>query len=139
LYADDVALRQAARGQGIPAFGTTDLLAVVGYPQQQIDGMLMRLAADGVVDLPLDGDQIVDLERDGGWGGTGGGVTLGRRQWWQQTGAGLVDAWRTIAGYAAQASPQAFVRLTQIALQGALHHVAPGLRTQRYQQIVVTA
>jgi hypothetical protein len=139
LYADDVALRQIARRRGVPAFGTTDLLAVVGYSQQQIDGMLMRLAAEYVVDLPLGGNQIVSLERDGGWRGTYGAVAISRRQWWQRAGAGWADAWGLVAGYAAQASSQALMRMTQVALQGALHQVVSGLRTQRYQEIVVTA
>ncbi len=139
LYADDVALRQAARGRGVPAFGTTDLLAVVGYPHQQIEAMLIRLAAECVVDLPLDGDQIVGLERDSDWRGISGGLALSRRQWWQRVGAGWTEPWRTVAGHAALASPQAFVRMTQVALYGALQHGAPGLRTQRYQQIVVAA
>lgn len=139
LYADDVALRQAARGRGVLAFGTTDLLAVVGHPHRQIEAMLTRLAAEYVVDLPLDGDQIVALERDSDWRGTSGGLALGRAQWWQRVGAGWTEHWRTVAGHAVLASPQAFVRMTQIALHGALQHGGPGLRTQRYQQIVVAA
>jgi len=99
----------------------------------------MRLAAEHVVDLPLDGDQIVGLERDSGWRGTCGGAALSRRQWWQRVGAGWTEPWRSIAGHAVLALPEAFVRMTQFALQGALQHVASGLHTQRYQQIVVAA
>ncbi len=136
LWADDVALRQAARHRGLATFGTTDLLATIN--QGDLEETTMLLAANYVVDLALDGGQVSRLESDARWHGAGGMVAISRRQWWQPRDQ-LTDSWQTVAAEAAKISPQTFVRMTQAALTGALGASASGFHTQVYQQVVVMA
>ena len=62
LYADDVALRQRARAQGIATFGTADLITAISGPDAS------QLITDLAV-LPRDVGQAGD-----GWFAAGGGV-----------------------------------------------------------------
>jgi hypothetical protein len=139
LYADDVALRQIARARAVPAFGTTDLITTLDYPTDQQTRMLRRLAAEYVVDLPLSGDDLAELQPVGEWRGPSL-LTISRAQWWKRAGDdGGLDAWRAAALRAAQVSGDNLVLVTKCALQGALQACLAGMRTQRYQQVVVTA
>jgi hypothetical protein len=136
LFADDVALRQTARQRGIRTFGTADLIAVLDLPNQQ--NLYRRLATGLLVDLPLTADDIVYLEDAAGWDNGPGMVTISRAPWWTHQPSSEL-AWRHIAATAAQVSAQAFIRVTQAALKGALAAAPPGRRMQRYQQLVVAA
>jgi hypothetical protein len=139
LYADDVALRQVARARGVPAFGTTDVIAVAGYPADQVTDLLVRLAAEYVVDLPLDGEHLAQVEDADGWRGGAGQLNLSRGQWWKRTSPAPLDSWRAFAIRTAQISADTLEQVTTYALYGAMQECTPGLRTQRYQQIVVAA
>jgi hypothetical protein len=137
LYADDVALRQAARGQGVPAFGTCDIIAAVNQPAT--DQMYLLLGRHGVVDLPLTADQIIELERDANWSNGPGALALSRRQWWQRRPDVWSNEWMSVAEAAARHSPNALTTISKAALSGSLQHSSAGQATQRYQQIVVVA
>ncbi|PWR11833.1 hypothetical protein DKT69_25730 [Micromonospora sicca] len=138
LYADDVVLRQLARAHGVPAFGTSDLITATDTPTAHADEMTRRLAAEYVVDLPLDGDDLAQLETDGEWRGAGR-LNLSRSQWWTHMNAASLDAWRAAARAAALISNDNLVVVTKYALHGALYACSPGHRTQRYLQVVVAA
>ena len=138
LYADDVALRQIARARGVPTFGTTDLIAAVELTADQTSQMNRRLAAEHVVDLPLNGDDLAHLELDGDWRGAGL-LNISRSQWWKRAGAAGMDTWRSVALQAARVSGDNLVHVTTYALHGSLQDCPPGQRTRQYQQIVVAA
>jgi tetratricopeptide (TPR) repeat protein len=137
LYSDDVALRQAARAERVPAFGTCDLIAALDHPAT--DQMLLLLAGAGVVDLPLTVDHIIQLEHQAGWSSGAGALAISRRQWWQRHQATWRPMWIEIAEAAARHSPDALTTITKAALYGSLQHSSMGTATQRYQQIVVLA
>ncbi|MFI5898045.1 DUF4365 domain-containing protein [Actinoplanes sp. NPDC051513] len=138
LYADDVALRQNARARGVPAFSTTDLITAAGLSTDKTREMVLRLAAEYVVDLPLSGDDLAQLEPDGDWSGAGL-LNISRGQWWKRAGASRIDQWRLVASHAARVSGDNLVLVTKYALYGSLQDCPPAQRTQRYQQIVVAA
>lgn len=137
FYADDVALHQAARRLGIPAFGTSDLIAVV-QPSTQND-LIRRLASEQLVDLPLTPQDISQLGRDHGWDNTPALIALSRAAWWRYSPEGWLAGWSLISKAAVQDSPEALIQATRAAIQGALSAVSPGTRMQRYQQLVVSA
>lgn len=138
LYADDVALRQIARARGVATFGTIDLITAAGYPSDQADTMIRRLAAEYVVDLPLGADDLTHLESNGEWHGAGR-LNISRSQWWKRADAHGISAWRSAALSAARVSGDNLVLVTKYALHGALQDCPAAQRTQRYQQIVVAA
>ncbi|GAA4462520.1 DUF4365 domain-containing protein [Phytohabitans houttuyneae] len=138
LYADDVALRQTARANNVPAFGTTDLISAAGISTDQAIQMIRQLGAENVVDLPLQGHDLAFLEPDGTWSGAGL-LNISRSQWWRRFNTQSVHAWRSVALVAAQVSADNLILVSKYALQGALQDCPDGQRTQRYQQVVVAA
>ncbi|MEH0820735.1 MULTISPECIES: hypothetical protein [unclassified Micromonospora] len=138
MYSDDCALRAQARARGVPAFGTTELIAATGLPAEKTAELVMTLAAEYVVDLPLTGEQAAALQAATGWPDGPGVIPLNRHQWWQQPGD-RISAWRTVARAAAAEAPQELVSVTRVALGGALEQCDPGRMRQRYQQVVVAA
>ncbi|GGL51532.1 DUF4365 domain-containing protein [Planomonospora parontospora] len=139
LYADDVALRQLARGRGIATFGTGDLIAALGDPPASPAHLQLLLAEQYVVDLPLSAEQIIELHRRAEWQVGPGTAALARPQWWQHLGASWPAAWQAIATAAAQHAAGTLITLTQTALRGSLQHVPAGERSRRYLEVTVAA
>ncbi|WKU03505.1 DUF4365 domain-containing protein [Micromonospora sp. HUAS LYJ1] len=138
LYADDVALRQTARAQSVPTFGTTDLITAAGISTDQAIQMIRQLGAENVVDLPLDAHDLALLEPDGAWRGAGL-LNISRSQWWKRLNTQRIHVWRSVVLAAIQVSGENLILVTKYALQGALQDCPDGQRTQRYQQVVVAA
>ncbi|MFG2006842.1 DUF4365 domain-containing protein [Spirillospora sp. NPDC048911] len=136
LYADDVALRQRARAQSVATFGTADLIAATAHPEA---GHLMScLAEHGVVDLPLDAQQIIALECRAGWAFRAGALALSRSHWWHDR-MDWVTPWKTIAAAAADHAPASLTAITQAALTGSIADVSTGEAPRRYLLVVVAA
>ena len=98
----------------------------------------VHLAKQHVVDLPLNAQQIIDLETQADWGKSGGALTLSRRHWWHNR-TDWATPWKTIATAAIVHSPIAFTTITQAALTGAIADASAGQTTHRYLLIVVSA
>lgn len=139
LYADDVALRQRARVRGLAAFGTVDLLQEASLSQPARDRALLRLAHEGVVDLPLLQDHLLILGGEHAWQAGPALLLLSRAPWWRRHQQDWTGPWRAIAVAASKASPAALTMTTAAALSGALAARGAGWATQRYQQLLVEA
>jgi nucleoside phosphorylase len=93
LWADDLALRHAARSHGVPAFGTLELvndlvdLGQLGRPV--LDEVLEAFRRAYVVELPL-ADRLVELAAAEGWKPEGyAALLLARPPLWSQPSEGL--------------------------------------------------
>lgn len=139
LYADDIALRQQARARGVAAFGTLELLQVSPLGKADFDRALLRLAREGVVDLPLNQDHLLVLGDEHDWQAGPALLLLSRAPWWRQHERDWPALWRTVAVAAGQASAAGLTATTGAALAGALAASSPGRATQRYQQLLVEA
>jgi hypothetical protein len=141
LWCDDVHLVQKARAAGIAAFSLLDLLTVLSTDGTAFDlqATCRRLASQYVADLPLTADDIAALATGSEWLPGPGHTALARPGWWRHHDSDWTGAWLQIATQARGHSAGALTAITQAALTGAIQHVRPSLRTQRYQQIVVLA
>jgi hypothetical protein len=141
LWCDDSALRQLARGRGIQTFGTIDLVSVLGRQGIAVDipNVLHRLAADYVVDLPLNADDIIALAIGREWEPGPAHAAVSRAGWWQHHQNDWKEEWLTIATAARGSGADALTTMTRAALTGALSQIGGGFETQRYQEIVVLA
>jgi hypothetical protein len=97
------------------------------------------LADQYVVDLPLDAADIITIASDHDWIPGPAHTALARPEWWRHHEEDWGDIWLAIATHARQHSPRALVDVTKAALTGAIEQVRSGLRTQRYQQLIVLA
>jgi nucleoside phosphorylase len=93
LWADDLALRHAARSHGVPAFGTLDLvndLVDLGQLRRPVlDEVVESFRRAYVVDLPL-ADRLVELAAAEGWKPEGyAALLLARPRLWSQPTDGL--------------------------------------------------
>jgi nucleoside phosphorylase len=120
LWADDLALRHAARSLGVPAFGTldlvTDLVNAGQLPQSVLREVVGAFQRAYVVDLPLE-DQLLDLAATEGWKPAGyAALLLARPRFWSQPANGFAQFMQlvrslpptertpdTVAGWAAAA------------------------------------
>jgi hypothetical protein len=98
-----------------------------------------RLAGQYVVDLPLTAEDITALATSHHWLPGPAHTTLARPGWWRHHDTSWTGPWLQIATQASTHSAEALTTITQAALTGALQHVKPAIRTQRYQQIAVLA
>jgi len=100
LWADDLALRHAARSAGVPAFGTLDLvndLVKAGQlPQPVLDDVVEAFRHACVVDLPL-ADRLLDLAAADEWKPDGyAALLLARPCLWTQPAAGFAQFMRLL-------------------------------------------
>ncbi|GLZ02395.1 DUF4365 domain-containing protein [Actinoplanes sp. NBRC 103695] len=141
MWCDDSYGRQQARGRGVSTFSLLDLLTVLWDRNNEIDvsRILRRLAAQYVVDLPLDADDAAAVAAETDWEVGPVHVLLSRPAWWKHCGQTWPDSWYTIAKAARLHSDTALTSMTKAALSGAIQDVTPGLRTRRYQELTVIA
>jgi len=141
LWCDDNSLRQRARGQGVEAFSTLDLITVLERSGVAIDtsAIYRKLAHQYVIDLPLTADDVISVAEGDGWAMGAAHTALARRAWWLYRSTPWQQDWLAIAKEAAGHSPGALFNVTRAALAGALGAVFPSLATQRYQDVVVLA
>jgi hypothetical protein len=141
LWCDDSVLRQRARGARVPSFSLLDLVTVLRQQGARLNEpvVIRGLAEQYVVDLPLDAADIIAVASDHDWMPGPAHTALARPEWWRHHEGDWGGIWLEIATHARRHSPQALVDVTKAALTGAIEQVRSGLRTQRYQQLVVLA
>lgn len=141
LWCDDTRSRQRARVRNVATFGLLDLLTVLAGCGARIDTsrVLRRLAGQYVVDLPLEADDVAAVAAAEDWADGPAHILLHRTGWWRHHEQTWQHAFAGIAQAARAYSDTALTGVTKAALTGALQHVSPGLRTRRYQDLVVTA
>lgn len=141
IWCDDAYGRQRARGRGVPAFSLLDVLTVLIDRNERTESsrVLRRLACQYVVDLPLDGSDAAAVAEDTHWRIGPVHALLSRPGWWRHHGQAWPQAWYLVARAARRHSDAALASMTKAALTGALQAATPGLRTQRYQELVVIA
>ena len=138
LWCDDSVLRQRARAAGVAAFSVVDLLIelsqAAGRDATDREPAWRSLASQYVTDLPIRAGTIIALAGD--WQPGPAYTAIARPGWWQHHAASWANEWLAIATAAAgSGDPGSLTQITLAALTGALQAVAPGLRTQRYQQL----
>jgi len=119
LWSDDLAQRRAARSLGIQAFGTVNLLEVLGLDAlatgrqsaEQIEAirkdLFERLVDLRVVDIPVHIDQLEAAAKQPG-PVPPVVVTLTRGVWWRRAGA--LEDWTVIAGVIVERADSAALR-----------------------------
>ena len=95
LIADDVALRAVARNEGVPAFGSLQLLSVLVedhmLPADALDESYRRLMGIRAAELPILG-RLRDIAEDEGWNPAGyAGFLLQRPTTWTPLARGWQD------------------------------------------------
>jgi nucleoside phosphorylase/predicted nucleic acid-binding protein len=101
LWADDLALRQAAGSVGVRAFGTLDLIGVLVetgvLAGKDEDRALDILVKEGAVDLPVL-DRLVEFAREAGWRPDGyAALLIARPRSWIPAEVGFAR-YRTLMG-----------------------------------------
>ena len=141
LWCDDSVLRQRARGARVPSFSLLDLITVLRQQGTSLNEpvVIRSLAEQYVVDLPLDAADIVAVASGHDWIPGPAHTALARPEWWRHHEGNWGDIWLEITTHARRHSPRALVDVTKAALTGAIGQVRSGLRTQRYQQLIVLA
>lgn len=141
LWCDDSVLRQRARGARIPSFSLLDLVTVLRHQGTRLNEpvILRGLAEQYVVDLPLNAADIVAVAGGHDWRPGPAHTALARPECWRHHEGDWSGTWLEIATHARRHSPRALVDVTKAALTGAIEQVRGGLRTQRYQQLIVLA
>ena len=139
LWCDDTALRQRARGLGVPAFGTIDLASALAKNGIPLDEAQVRrdLAEHYVVDLPLVAEDIVTIARASAWSPGPVHTALSRGPWWRQHAQDWPEEWVVIARAARAHSAEAFTDIVRAGLTGGIAAVGTGFATQRYQELLV--
>ena len=141
LWCDDSALRQKARQAGVEAFSLLDLITAMRRNGKAIGQapLLLRLATEYVVDLPLSPDQVIEIAATGNWSRGPAHAALARPEWWRHQGSSWSSAWLAIAGEASRHSAAALLDITRAALVGSTANASPGQRTRYYQELAVLA
>jgi hypothetical protein len=141
LWCDDSVLRQRARGARVPSFSLLDLVAVLRHQGTRLNEPLIirGLAEQYVVDLPLNAADIVAVAGSHDWRPGPAHTALARPEWWRHHQEDWDGTWLEIATHARRHSPRAHIDMTKAALTGAIEQIRSGLRTQRYQQLLVLA
>jgi hypothetical protein len=141
LWCDDIALRQKARAAGIPAFSLLDLVTSLSRRGIAFDepALLRCLAAQYVVDLPLDADDIIAIATSNNWCRGPAHTALARAAWWRHHHDDWTSTWLQIATEARRHSATALLDITKAALVGSIEYVSSSYRTKRYQELVVLA
>jgi hypothetical protein len=104
LWCDDNSLRQRARGQGVEAFSTLDLITVLERSGVAIDtsAIYRKLAHQYVIDLPLTADDVISVAEGDGWAMGAAHTALARRAWWLYRSTPWQQDWLAIAKVATQ-------------------------------------
>jgi hypothetical protein len=133
LWADDLALRQAARSAGVPAFGTLDLVTDLVHSGQldepTVSGVIDAFQHAYVVDLPHTGDLLqlaaYDLWRPGGYAA----LLLARPRFWSQPADGFAQYMRLMRALPpTDATPEPIVGWGTAAMTGLAWAIPPPAR-----------
>jgi hypothetical protein len=141
LWCDDSVLRQRARGARVRSFSLLDLVTALRHQGTRLnESLIIRgLAEQYVVDLPLDAADIGAVAAAHDWRPGPAHTALARPEWWRHHKEDWTGTWLEIATHARRHSSRALADVTKAALTGAIEQVRGGLRTQRYQQLIVLA
>jgi nucleoside phosphorylase len=141
LWADDLALRHVARSQGVPAFGTldlvTDLVKAGELPQSVLDEVVEAFRRTYVVDLPLD-DRLLDLAAADGWKPEGyAALLLARPRLWSQPADGFAQFMQLIRELPpAERTPETIVGWAAAAMTGLAWAIPPPARPRAVAALV---
>ena len=144
LWADDLALRQAARSLGVHAFGTldlvTDLVDADQLPQSVLNEVVEAFRGAYVVDLPLD-HRLFDLAAADGWKPEGyAGLLLARPRFWSQPADGFAQFTQLIRALPrTEATPDTVVGWVAAAMTGLAWAIPPGGRPRALAGLVAWA
>lgn len=122
LWADDLALRHAARSEGVPAFGTldlvTDLVKAGQLPRSVLDDVVEAFRRAYVVDLPL-ADRLLKLAAAEGWKPEGyAPLLLARPRLWGRPADGFALFSRLMRALPHDATPECVAGWTGAAMTG---------------------
>jgi nucleoside phosphorylase len=133
LWADDLALRHAARSLGVPAFGTLDLVADLVHASHILPPVLEEVTAAFrrayAVDLP-DPGPLLDLAATEGWKPDGyAALLLSRPRQWSQPADGFTQYMQLIRAIPpATATPECVTGWAAAALTGLAWAIPPASR-----------
>ncbi len=141
LWADDLALRHAARSEGVPAFGTlelvTDLVKAGQLPRSVLDEVVKAFRRAYVVDLPL-ADRLLKLAATEGWKPEGyAALLLARPRLWAQPADGFAQFTRLVRAMPpADATPESLVGWAAAAMTGLAWAIPPAARPRAVAALV---
>jgi nucleoside phosphorylase len=141
LWADDLALRHAARSQGVPAFGTlelvTDLVKAGQLPRSVLDEVVEAFRRAYVVDLPL-ADRLSELAAAERWQPEGyAALLLARPRLWSQPADGFAQFTRLVRTLPpADATPDVIVGWAAAAMTGLAWAIPPPARPRAVAALV---
>ncbi len=141
LWADDLALRQAARSLDVPAFGTLDLLADLvdagQLPQTMLDEVVEAFRGAYVVDLPLDQRLLAPAAADG-WKPEGyAALLLARPRFWSQPADGFARFTQLVHALPrTETTPETVVGWAAAAMTGLAWAIPPAARPRALAGIV---
>jgi nucleoside phosphorylase len=133
FWADDLALRHAARSMGVPAFGTLDLVTDLvndgQLPQSVLNDVVEAFRRAYVVDLPLTG-RLLHLAATDGWRPDGyAALFLARPRFWSQPADGFAQFMRLMRALPpAEATPESVVGWAAAAMTGLAWAIPPPAR-----------
>jgi hypothetical protein len=133
LWADDLALRHAARSMGVPAFGTLDLVTDLvndgQLSQSVLNDVVVAFRRAYVVDLPLTG-RLLDLAATDGWRPDGyAALFLARPRFWSQPADGFAQFMRLMRALPpTEATPESVVGWAAAAMTGLAWAIPPPAR-----------
>ena len=133
LWADDFALRQAARSEGVPAFGTLDLVTDLVHSGQLDEPTLSRVIDAFqhayIVDLPRTGNLIHFAASDGWRPGGYAALLLARPRFWSQPADGFAQYMRLMRALPpTEATPEAIAEWGAAAMTGLAWAIPPPAR-----------
>lgn len=144
IWSDDLGLRRLARSLGLTAFGTPAVAEAIRDERLEASGsaaedkaaieathwLHLELAADLVVDLPLDGGAVVKLAERDDWMPHTAAAVISRPIWWANNPNGFETVKQIYAGVAAHA-PDSLPAWQHAAMYGSARALnadsAPGL------------
>ncbi len=144
IWSDDLGLRRLARSVGLTAFGTPAVAEAIRGERLEASGtaeedaaaieathlLHLELAADHIVDLPLDGPVVLTLAENDGWMPRIAASVISRPVWWVNNPNGF-EAVKAIYVGAAANVPDTLPAWQRAAMYGAARALnadnAPGL------------
>jgi hypothetical protein len=140
LWADDLALRHAARSEGVPAFGTldlvTDLVKTGQLPRPWLDEVVEAFRSAYVVDLPL-ADRLLELAAAECWKPEGyAQLLLARPGLWGRPADGVAQFIRLVRALPADATPESVVGWAAAAMTGLAWATPPHARPRLVAALV---
>jgi tetratricopeptide (TPR) repeat protein len=121
FFADDVVLRTLARAEGIPTFGTVQILQAFAdsgtIDDGELNANLDTLRREYCVDLPLDADSLIRVARLDQWEPRAVAFTFSRPTTWR-TGEHAFRVWRLLCNQVAIYKPEYLASWLYAAITG---------------------